>query len=279
MFIFDFIVGDILDDALAWAHNEIMKFCLSFLSNINQMGTEIFELPWINAFLSYVSLVAWTLYVVGLVIAMFELSLEYSRGNADVKGFCLNSIKGLLVVSLFTVLPVELYKFSITLQSNLSLDILQTPISDQINLIISAPQFTTINTTSLAFLIMLLYAVIKVFFANLKRGGILLVLITLGVLHILSIPRSYTDAFVLWCKQIIALCFTAFMQTIMLALGLIIISDNIMLGIGLAMASVEVPRIAERYGMDTSVKTNFTSSMYAASTALNMTKALRAGVR
>jgi hypothetical protein len=59
-------------------------------------------------------------------------------------------------------------------------------------------------------LILMGYAVIKVFFANLKRGGILLIQIAVGSLYMFSVPRGYLDGFVSWCKQIVGLCLTAF---------------------------------------------------------------------
>ena len=56
------------------------------------------------------------------------------------------------------------------------------------------------------FLVILMgYAVIKVFFSNLKRGGILLIQISVGSLYMFSVPRGYIDGFIQWCKQIIGL--------------------------------------------------------------------------
>jgi len=52
-------------------------------------------------------------------------------------------------------------------------------------------------------LILMGYAVIKVFFANLKRGGILLIQIAVGSLYMFSVPRGYIDGFVSWCKQVV----------------------------------------------------------------------------
>ena len=59
-------------------------------------------------------------------------------------------------------------------------------------------------------IIMFGYSVIKVFFASLKRGGILLIQIAVGAMYMFSIPRGYTDGFVMWVKQVIATCLTAF---------------------------------------------------------------------
>jgi hypothetical protein len=59
--------------------------------------------------------------------------------------------------------------------------------------------------------VMMGYAVIKVFFANLKRGGIMLIQIAVGSLFMFSVPRGYVDGFLGWCKQVIGLCLTAFL--------------------------------------------------------------------
>ena len=45
-------------------------------------------------------------------------------------------------------------------------------------------------------IILMAYAIIKVFFANLKRGGILLIQIAVGSLYMFSVPRGYTDGFI-----------------------------------------------------------------------------------
>lgn len=68
-------------------------------------------------------------------------------------------------------------------------------------------------------IILMAYAIIKVFFANLKRGGILLIQIAVGSLYMFSVPRGYTDGFIQWCKQIIGLCLTAFCRRLSSSLG------------------------------------------------------------
>ena len=54
---------------------------------------------------------------------------------------------------------------------------------------------------SIVFVILIGYAVIKVFFANLKRGGILLVMMATGSLYLFSVPRGYSDGFVSWANR------------------------------------------------------------------------------
>ena len=78
--------------------------------------------------------------------------------------------------------------------------------------------------------------------------------------------------FIQWCKQVIGICMTAFLQSTILTAGLMVFKDHPLLGLGLMLSSTEVPRIAGQFGLDTSTKTNIMSSVYAAQTAINMTR-------
>ena len=113
-----------------------------------------------------------------------------------------------------------------------------------------------IGSMVLFIIIMMGYAVIKVFFSNLKRGGILLIQISVGSLYMFSVPRGYMDGFVQWCKQIIGLCLTTFLQATILVAGLMVIPDHCLLGLGLMLAAGEVPRICGAFGLDTSTRAN-----------------------
>ena len=123
-------------------------------------------------------------------------------------------------------------------------------------------------------MIFMAYAVIKVFFSNLKRGGILLIQIAVGSLYMFSIPRGYTDGFTQWCKQVIGLCLSAFLQATILVAGLMVFSDKALLGLGLMLAAGEVPRIAGAFGLDTTTISNLISAVYTALAALNTTRTI-----
>ena len=118
------------------------------------------------------------------------------------------------------------------------------------------------------------YCVIKCFFSNIKRGGILLIQIAVGSLHLFSLPRGYTDGFTGWCRQIIAICFTTFMQTTLLLMGLITMRSHPLLGLGVMLAANEVPRIAQQFGLDTSVRVNMMSAVHTTTTAINLGRAI-----
>lgn len=118
-------------------------------------------------------------------------------------------------------------------------------------------------------LIILVWAIFKIFFGNLKRGGILLVQVCVGSLHMLPLARGYTDGFSSWCKQVAATCFTAFVQNLIYLLGLILMQDaettNLYFALGLMLTAAEVPRIAQMFGLDTSTRGNIGSMVHSAS--------------
>ena len=116
----------------------------------------------------------------------------------------------------------------------------------------------------------------KVFFANVKRGGILLTLIGVGSLYMLNLPRGYSDGFNGWIKQVIALCFTSFMQTTLFFTGLITIQSDWLIGTCLILSATEVPRIADRFGLDTSIRGNMMAVSMTANTALSGMRFIRA---
>lgn len=123
-------------------------------------------------------------------------------------------------------------------------------------------------------MILMAYAVVKVFLSNLKRGGILLIQIAVGSLYMFSIPRGYIDGFIQWMKQIIGLCLTAFLQATILVAGLMVFRENALLGLGLMLSAGEVPRIAGTFGLDTTTHANIMSAVYTAQAAVNTTRSV-----
>ena len=284
----DSIIDGILNRYIQWLFKIIFDGLSDFFTNMTSMATDIFSLSWVQAFVKLFSLFGWSLFVVGLVVSAFDLAVEYQNGRANIRGSALNWIKGFIAVSLFTITPIELYKFCVSLQNTFSHDLSALFSSQQgtslgevaANVVgfVFNPGGQLLNASLfyLACLIALGYCVIKVFFDNLKRGGILLIQIAVGSLYMFSIPRGYGDGFTQWIKQIFALCLTTFLQTTLLFMGLLTFKDNMLLGIGIMLSSAEVPRIAERFGLDTSVKFNVMSAMHMTSTAVHLAKSIAA---
>ena len=210
-------------------------------------------------------LFGWALFAAGTVVAVFDVAVEYQNGRANIKTTAINVLKGFFACSLFGVVPVELYKFCISLQNTFSKD-LSSIMAGQQSLDLAGKSTsvlegsfavatqTTFGLLNLLCMIAFAYCVIKIFFANIKRGGILLIQMAVGALYMFSVPRGYQDGFNQWMKQIAALCLTAFMQTTLLFLGLLTFPGNMLLGLGIMLASNEVPRIEQQFGLDSSVK-------------------------
>lgn len=90
--------------------------------------------------------------------------------------------------------------------------------------------------------------------------------------------QTYGDAFVQWCKQVIGLCLTAFLQSTILIAGLMVFRENALLGLGLMLSANEVPRIAGTFGLDTTTRSNIMSAVYTAQAAVNTTRTIAQAV-
>ncbi len=284
---FFFDIETVMGDFLDYIYKEIISALSELFTMIDSLGIAVFQYDWIKGIIKFFSYFGWSLYVVGMVLAVFELVIEMQNGKGSFKDIFLNLIKGFMATSLFTVLPIELYSFSIFIQGSLSKDMISIYTSDGVGALgtvvlgglvgILNPTGATLSILLLLFFVICIgYAMIKVFFANIKRGGILLILMAVGSLYMFSIPRGYMDGFIGWCKQIIALCLTAFLQTLILTVGLLTINDNILIGLGLMLSATEVPRIAGHFGLDTSTKNNLGSSMYAVNSSIGLGRSLQA---
>ena len=291
MFIWDFVAATVLDDIIDWIYGQIIGFLGNFFAEMGNMGAELFTMDWVQSIVLFFSYLAWVLYGTGLVVSAFECGIEYSSGRGNVKETMLNALKGFLAVSLFTTVPVRLYELAISLQSEFtagltgygsgSIGQVATEAMQDFNAIESLTEMSgsfmgfgsiTSPIMILFCIILMAYAVIKVFFANLKRGGILLIQIAVGSLYMFSVPRGYTDGFIQWCKQIIGLCLTAFLQATILIAGLMVFRDHALLGLGLMLSAGEIPRIAGTFGLDTTTRANIMSAVYTAQAAVNTTK-------
>ena len=291
MFIWDFVADKILGQIVDWFYGQVVGFLGNFFTEMGNMGVELFEMPWVQSIVLFFSYLAWALYGTGLVVACFECGIEYSSGRGNIRETALNAIKGFMAVSLFTVVPVRLYELSVTLQGQLTAGItgygasigdVASDIMQEFSAVESLTDLTsgpflgfgsiTSGIMILFCIILMAYAIIKVFFANLKRGGILLIQIAVGSLYMFSVPRGYTDGFIQWCKQIIGLCLTAFLQATILIAGLMVFKDHALLGLGLMLSAGEIPRIAGAFGLDTTTRANIMSAVYTAQAAVNTTR-------
>ena len=206
MFIWDFVAGEVLGQIVDWFYGKIVGFLGNFFSEMGNMGAELFTMDWVQSIVLLFSYLAWALYGTGLVVACFETGVEYSSGRGNIREAALNAIKGFMAVSLFSTVPVRLYELCVSLQGTFtaaltgygsSIGDVAGEVMQEFNAVDSLTDLTagpllgfgtiTSGIMILFCLILMAYAVVKVFFANLKRGGILLIQIAVGSLYMFSV--------------------------------------------------------------------------------------------
>jgi hypothetical protein len=274
-----------MDEIVEWCYGQVVGFFGNFFSGMGNMGADLFTLDAVRGIVLFFRYLGWTLFAIGIVVSLFEVGIEQSSGRGSFKDAGLGAIKGFMAASLFTVVPVELYKLSVNLQGSLTggltgygnADALAGSVMDAIGTF--EITFNHYNPLTMLFVVILMgYAVIKVFFGNLKRGGILLIQIAVGSLYMFSVPRGYIDGFLQWAKQVIGLCLTVFLQGVFLAIGLLVVPQHPILGLGLMLSAAEVPRIAGAFGLETATRANIMSAVYTAQAAVSTTKMITQAV-
>ena len=202
--VFDYL-GEQISNAiwntmLQWFYETIYNAVADFFTMMGNMGADVFDLEWVQATINLFTLFGWALFVAGTVVAVFDVAIEYQNGRANIKTTAINVLKGFFACSLFGVVPVELYKFCISLQNTFSKD-LSSIMAGQQSLDL-AGQSTSVLEGSFAVsvqvnfgllnllcMIAFAYCVIKIFFANIKRGGILLIQMAVGSLYMFSVSE------------------------------------------------------------------------------------------
>ena len=269
---------------MSFIYSMVYEALADFFSMMTEIGANLFDLDWVKAALHFFNLFGWGLFIAGLVVAIFDTAIEYqTMGRLNIKKQVLPFLYGLLAVNLFTTVPVELFRFSVNLQNTFVKDLANEAIGMNLDVQYWAhqslglfnPASAGLSSNVLLELLMIIclgYCVIKCFFSNIKRGGILLTQIAVGSFYLFSLPRGMTEGFTGWCKQIVALCFTTFMQTTLLMMGLITMQSHALIGLGVMLAANEVPRIAQHFGLDTSTRFNAMSAVHTTTTAINLTR-------
>ena len=275
-------ISDVVWDIMfEWLFNKVYGAVAELFMFIDQSATDLFSLAWVRTFVSLFQALGWMLFVCGLVMAVFDTAMAYESGAANIKNTCINVLKGFMAASLVTVVPQRLYSFCVNMQGTFATELLGNFISGtsdtmaDTGLAVIFALASDISLFSLFFMILFGYCTVKVVFANIKRGGIMLCQIAVGSLYMFGVPRGYTDGFYSWCKQVIATCLTAFLQTTILYIGLLTYTQHPLLAVGICLSANEVPRIAQMYGLDTSVRVNMMSVSHTVSMgakAVNMIK-------
>lgn len=171
------IANAIWNAMLRWIYEIIYGAIADCFEMIGGMSAEVFDLEWVQATVKLFTLFGWGLFVAGTVVAVFDVAIEYQCGRANIKTTALNILKGFFACSLIGVVPIELYKFCISLQNTFSHDLIGIA-SSGINSSLAdvglsalvrlfSPSIgTTFSLLNLLCMIAFAYCVIKMFFAN-----------------------------------------------------------------------------------------------------------------
>jgi len=280
------VSSKIFDYMLRWFYTVIFDAVAEFFTTMGAMGAEIFSLPWVAAVVRLFYQFGWALFAVGMVVALFDTAIESQNGRANPKTTAMNILKGFMATALFSTVPVALYKFCISLQ-NTFLGELTAIMAGERSLGLGEQSVSVLEGSfrvsidanlrlfNLLALVAFAYCVVRIFFANLKRGGIMLIQVAVGSLYLFGLPRGYSDGFWSWAKQVAGLCLTAFLQTTLLFLGLLTFPDHMLLALGIMLSATEVPRIAGHFGLDTGARFNISSVMYIANSATSLIRTLK----
>ena len=86
--VFDFlgeqISNVIWNTMLKWMYETIYNAVADFFSMMGNMGADIFDLDWIQATIRLFTLFGWALFVAGVVVAIFDVAIEYQCGRANI---------------------------------------------------------------------------------------------------------------------------------------------------------------------------------------------------
>ena len=85
---------------LTWFYDSVYGACADFFSMMGNMGAEIFDLKWVQATVYLFTLFGWGLFIAGVIVAVFDLAIEYQNGRGNVRTTMLNILKGFFACSL-----------------------------------------------------------------------------------------------------------------------------------------------------------------------------------
>ena len=112
----DTIVNAIWDNLVKWLFNAFYEAIADVFTQMGDMGAEIFDLSWIEAAVHLFFLFGWVLFGVGVIVAAFDLAVEYQNGRATIKSTMLNILKGFFAANLVTVRPCRRLRWRAKLQ-------------------------------------------------------------------------------------------------------------------------------------------------------------------
>lgn len=251
---------------------------------IDQSATDLFSLAWVSTFVSLFQALGWMLFVCGLVMAVFDTAMAYESGAANIRQTCVNVIKGFMAAALFAVVPQRLYELCIALQGSFSYDLLGVFLSDTYSTIADSGLSVLYVLASDVSLFSLFYHTFRLLHGKgrvcehqARRHNA--VSDSSGkYIYDRHSQRLYRRLFKLVQTSDSDLSYSL-LQTVILYLGLLTYTQHPLIAVGICLSATEVPRIAQMYGLDTSVRVNMMSVSHTVSMGAKAIGMLKGGAK
>ena len=104
---------------MQWLYEAFYTVIGDMFADFNNLGVEIFDLSWVQAVVNLFTILGWSLFVVGVVVAVFEVAIESQSGRVNVKGTALNVLKGFFAASLVGFFPCSCIKPAVICRESL----------------------------------------------------------------------------------------------------------------------------------------------------------------
>ena len=287
--IFDALLGS-FDSILPKASIGLVKLIDDILKYNNGLIDMLFENSAVLTFFAFTLSIGGLMYAGGVGFAFANFTIENKEDSgAQITDTIKNIFIGLAAVCSYTTIPVLFLRFTNYICDLMVSELTKYSLLDWLkpelmgNGAGQSGESTGMSVTTgfcAVYGIIMFVCVCKIFFSNIKRGGILVTLIFVCSFHMFSIPRGYTDAFWSWCKQVAGVCITAFVQNFLIALSFLILTavnkaslDTLVVSAGVALSASEVPRILQQFGLDTSMKANISQAIFATSGVVSIARA------
>lgn len=75
--VWETISGSIWGVFMNWLYTSVYNALADFFSMMAELGANLFDLSWVQAALKFFSMFGWGLFIAGLVVAIFDVAIEY----------------------------------------------------------------------------------------------------------------------------------------------------------------------------------------------------------
>ena len=79
MFVWDFIMGDVLDQMIEWCYGQVVGGLVDFFGIMGNMGVELFDMKWVQSIVLFFSYLGWSLFGSAIINRTENIRSWYNR--------------------------------------------------------------------------------------------------------------------------------------------------------------------------------------------------------